>query len=102
MSKRDISGWVNGKVVIGVTNLVTSHTLHLIPKLALEEIHNQAVVPTLVGLPLLLACDLRWEPLELCFPLRCDLDLWLLQNSVQVLVQAIEQEAQELLGIVLI
>ena len=68
---------------------MTSQALHPIPKLALEEVHDQTVVPTLVGLPLLLARNLQREPFKLCLPLRCGLDVWLLQNPVQILVQAV-------------
>lgn len=80
---------------------MTSETLHPVPVLPLEEVHDQAIVAHAVYLPLLLARDLRRQVLELGLALRSLRDLGLLQYSVQVLVQAIKQEAQELLRVVL-
>lgn len=55
--------------------LMTGQTLHPVPKLALEKVHDQTVIPALVRLPLLLACNLKREPLELCLPFGRSLDL---------------------------
>lgn len=81
---------------------MTSHALHPVPKLALEEVHDQTIVSALVCFPLLLARDLQREPFELCLSLGCGLGLWLLQNPVQIFVQAIQEEAQEFLSVMLI
>ena len=68
---------------------MTCQTLHPVPELSLEEVHDQTIVPALVGLPLLLTRNLQREPFKLRLPLRCGLDLWLLQNPVQVLMKTI-------------
>lgn len=81
-----ISRSVNRKLATAATNLVTGQTLHPIPKLALEKVHDQTVVPALVCLPFLLARNLQREPFEFCLSLRCRLNLRLVQNPIQVLV----------------
>ena len=84
------------------THSVTREALHAVPILPLEEVHDEAVVAHPVDLPLLLAGDLRGQLLELGLPFRRRLDVALLQDPVQILVQAIQQEAQELLRVVLL
>ncbi len=76
--------------------------LHSVPILSLEEVDDEAIVAHAVDLPLLFASDLCRQLLELRFPFRRRLDVPLLQNPVQVLVQAVQQEAKELLRVVLL
>lgn len=76
--------------------------LHSVPILSLEEVYDKAVIAHAVDLPLLFARDLRRQLLELGFTFRCGLDIPLLQDAVQVLVQAVQQETKELLRVVLL
>jgi hypothetical protein len=68
----------------------------------LEKIYDDAIVPLAIDLPLLLARDLLRKLLELLFPSRRHLMRRLVEDTVQVLVQPIQQEAQKLLRIVLL
>ena len=52
-------------------------------------------------MPLLLACDLCRQPLELRLALWRRLEFGLHDDTVEVLVQTVEQETQELLRIML-
>ena len=81
---------------------MTREALHAVPVLALEDVDDERVVAHPVHLPLLLARDLRREPLELRLALRRRLDLGLRDHAVEVLVQAVEQEGEEFLRIVLL
>ena len=65
---------------------MTRQTLHPIPILPLEEVHNQTIVSHAIDLPLLLARDLGRQPLELGLALGRPLDLRLLQDPVEVFV----------------
>ena len=81
---------------------MTREALHAVPILPLDEVDDEAVVAHPVDLPLLLAGDLRGQLLELGLPFRRRLDVALLQDPVQILVQAVQQEAQELLRVMLL
>ena len=82
---------------------MTRQALHAIPVLPLEQVDNKTIVPLLVYLPLLFRRDGRRQRLERGFPFRCHLH-WRRFRAypIEVLVQAVQQEAEELLGIVLV
>ena len=83
-------------------HLVAREAFHAVAVLPLEDVDDERIVTHAVQLPLLLACDLRRQPLELRLALWRRLEFGLHDDTVEVLVQAVEQEAQELLRIMLL
>ena len=72
---------------MSLTNLVTSETFEAIAVLALEQIHDEAIVPHLVDLPLLLRSDFWRERLECRLAFRCQLDRCrLVLDPIKILV----------------
>lgn len=85
------------------THLLASQAAHLISELALEALHDKAVVPHLVDLPFPLAHDLRRQRLQVVLAFRRHLDRRrLVHDVVAVLVQAVQEKAEELLRVVLL
>ena len=76
---------------------MTRETLHAVSILSLEDVDYKRVVAHTVQLPLLLAGNLGRETLELRLALRRRLELGLQDDTVQVFVEPVEEEAQELL-----
>ena len=81
---------------------MTRHTLQPIPKLTLEKINNQTVIPHPPYPPLLLAGNLLRQALELRFVLRRWNPWRFVQHAIKVFVDSVEQKAQELLRVVLV
>ena len=102
MTARNGNAGKTRKKEIRRAHFMTCEALHSVPILSLEEVDDEAVIAHAVDLPLLFARDLCRHLLELGFPFRRRLDVPLLQDPVQVLVQAVQQEAQELLRVVLL
>lgn len=69
---------------------MTRQTLQAAPKLALEVVYDDAIVPRPPCAPLLLACKLHWQPLERCFLLGVMFDQRLGYDSIQVFVNTIQ------------
>jgi hypothetical protein len=69
-------------------------------QLPLKQVHDDTIVPLLVTLPALLAelGQLALSPSSL--PIRF-LDIWLLDDPIQILVKSIQEESDELLSVVL-
>ena len=76
---------------------MTRETLHAVSILSLEDVDDKRVVTHTVQLPLLLAGNLGRETLEPRLALRRRLELGLQDDTVQVFVEPVEEEAQELL-----
>jgi hypothetical protein len=72
---------------------VTGQALQSISKLSLEKINDDAVIPHAIDLPFLFTCNLLWKLLKLLFPSGRHFILRLVEYTIQVLVQSIEQEA---------
>lgn len=70
--------------------LVTRQTLQTAPKLTLEVVHDDTIVPRPPCAPLLLACKLHWHPLERCFLLGVMVYQRLGYDSIQVFVNTIQ------------
>ena len=84
-------------------HLAARQTLHLVAELSLEALDDKAIVPAAVDVPLALAHDLLRERLEVVLPFGAHLDRRRFRDDVvEVLVQAVEEEAKELLRVVLL
>lgn len=81
--------------------LPTCQALQLIPELALEQVHNQTTIPSKVTLPLLFARNLRRQIFKLCLAFRSHVHWRFLSDSVQVFMQAVKEELEKLLRVVL-
>jgi hypothetical protein len=68
------------------TRLATRHAFQPVPKLSLEKVNDDAIVPHAVYLPLLLARDLLWQLFELLFSSGRHLVHRLVEDTIQVLV----------------
>jgi hypothetical protein len=82
------------------TNLLTLGTNQRALILPLKQIHNDTIVPLHVALP---AFPRMLDQLQIAssFPIRV-LHIRLLQHPIQILVKTVEQERDELLGVVLL
>jgi hypothetical protein len=78
------------------------HTLQPISELTLEKINDDTVIPHPPYPPLLLACNLLWQLLQLRLVFGRRHPWWLVEDPVKIFVDPIKQKAQELLGVVLI
>lgn len=87
---------------VGLPHLIASQTPQPIPKLSLEIINHDTIISRLPRPPLLFARNLLGQNLQLFLSLRRRLQRRLLQNTVQILVKAIEEEDEKLLRVVLI
>lgn len=82
--------------------MVASQTLHPIPKLSLEIIHNQAIISHPIYFPLLLARDLLRQFFELCFAFGGRFVVRFRNYTIEVFVKAIQEERQKLLRVMLV
>lgn len=82
---------------------MTRQTLHPVPILSLEQVYDQTVISLLVDLPFLLGGNRGWQSLEGGFSIWGHLyGRRFGANSIEVFMQAIQEETEELLGIMLI
>jgi hypothetical protein len=68
------------------TRLVTRHAFQPVPKLPLEKVNDDAIVPHAVYLPLLLARDLLRQLFELLFSIGRHLVHRFVEDTIQILV----------------
>lgn len=76
--------------MVSMPYCVTLQALQTAPELSLEVVYDDTIIPRAPCTPFLLACKLRWHPLEGCLLIRIMFHRRLRYDSIQVLMNSVQ------------